>query len=199
MKKSYFWIGAIVAIIIIVAVTVAMNKSETTTAQPVSVVTTTATNSGTVVTSTTPKSTPDVKPTNVTPTASTIAIHVKKGGPTEWYSSPTTTIASEIRVENPPKNTIVTSPLTVSGQVKGTWFSEATMPIFLTDAKGKILAQGTVKAQSDWMTEGMVPFLGKLTFSRQPTGSTGVFIIRNDNPSGLPANAKQMEILVTFN
>ncbi|HEX7724780.1 MAG TPA: Gmad2 immunoglobulin-like domain-containing protein [Candidatus Paceibacterota bacterium] len=199
MKQSYYWIGAIVVIIIIVVIVLGMHKpAAAPTTQAISVVTTTPVNSGTNTTSTT-KSTPVVKPTNITPTTSTITIHVKKGGQTVWYSSPTTTVSSEIIVENPPKNTTATSPMSVSGQAKGSWFSEATMPIFLTDAKGKVLAQGTVRAQSDWMTDAMVPFLGQLTFPRQPTGSTGAFVIRNDNPSGIAANQKQVEILVTFN
>jgi hypothetical protein len=126
-------------------------------------------------------------------------IHVKRGGPTVWYSSPTTTVSSEIQLSNPPANSTAVSPMSVSGQARGSWFSEATMPILLTDASGRILARGSVRAQSDWMTDGFVPFLGSLSFARQPTGTTGVFVISNDDPSGDPAQAKHVEVLVTFN
>jgi hypothetical protein len=190
MKQTYYWIGLAVVIVIVVLVSVSAHK------QADAPVTTTTTATTTTTT------TPVVKGGSPAPTTSAaqyITVHVKKGGLSTWYSSPTTTVASEIHIDNPPLNTTATSPMSVSGAAKGTWFFEASMPIFLTDAKGKVLASSHVTAQSDWMTEGMVPFLGKLTFARQPTGSTGVFVIENDNPSGIAANSKRVEILVTFN
>ncbi len=131
--------------------------------------------------------------------AASYPIHVKKGGLSVYYSAPTTTVSSEIRVENPPLNTMAVSPLMVSGNARGTWFFEGSMPVIITDAKGRIIGSSYLKAQSDWMTEDFVPFLGKLIFPRQPTGSTGVVVISNDNPSGLASKAKHVEILVTFN
>lgn len=187
MKKSSYWLGAIAIIVVIVVASMVARKPAATPVVPT-----------TGSSSTAPAAS---APTASAPATSSgsIVIHVKKGGLAVWYSAPTTTVASEIHIDNPPADTTATSPMSVSGQARGSWFFEGTMPIFLTDAKGRILAQSTVRAQSDWMTDGPVPFLGKLTFPRQPTGSTGAFVIRNDNPSGMAANQKQVEILVTFN
>jgi len=196
MKQAYYWYGVVAVIVVILIISMTMNKKAGAPAtEAISITTLSAASSSATSTSTTAK--PVAK--TASPSAQLITVHVKKGGLTTWYSSPTTTVSSEIHVNNPPMNTIVHSPLSVSGNAQGTWFFEASMPIFLTDAKGKILASSYVTAQSDWMTEGQVPFLGKLTFARQPTGSTGVFVIRNDNPSGNAATQKQVEILVTFN
>jgi hypothetical protein len=109
----------------------------------------------------------------------------------------TSTGNSEIQVNNVSSNQIVTSPLTVTGQARGTWYFEASFPVELRDGNGKIIAQAPAQAQSDWMTTNFVPFSVTLTFAK-PTTSTGTLILRNDNPSGLPENAKSISIPVRF-
>lgn len=141
-------------------------------------------------TTNTPKTT-----TTSTPTAAT-KIHLSKGGPAVYYSSDA--VKDLIKVNTPPLNTIITSPLTITGNARGNWFFEASAPVVLVDLNGKVLARGTILAQSDWMTTDYVPFLGTLTFTRQPSGSKGVLILKNDNPSGLSSKDMSMEILVTF-
>ncbi len=188
MKTTYYIYG--ILIIVIVALLFALNGKQAS--APAATPSATSTPAAGV-------SPTASAPASQTPTvASRYPVHVKKGVLDVWYSSPTTTVASEIQINNPPQNAVASSPLTVSGLAKGTWYFEGSMPILLTDPTGKILARGSVRAQSDWMTDGKVPFLGTLVFPRQPTGSTGVFVIHNDNPSGSAANAKEVDILVTF-
>lgn len=88
--------------------------------------------------------------------------------------------------------------LAVSGKARGNWYFEASFPVELRDASGKTIAQSPAAAQGDWMTTEYVPFTASLTFPKQPAGSKGVLVLKNDNPSGDPARDKSVEIPVTF-
>lgn len=109
--------------------------------------------------------------------------------------------AAEIRnvivVERPLIDEQVSSPLTVIGDARGTWYFEATAPMRLEDANGNVIAQGFVTAQGEWMTEDFVPFEGTLTFSA-PATDTGTVVLERSNPSGLPENAQELRISVRF-
>lgn len=109
-----------------------------------------------------------------------------------------------IKVVSPKANELVSSPLVVSGQARGTWYFEASFPVRLVDANGVELAVVPAQAQGDpatgevsWMTEDFVPFLATLNFA-QPNSDTGKLILEKDNPSGLPEHADQVEIPVRF-
>ncbi|MDD2646924.1 MAG: GerMN domain-containing protein [Patescibacteria group bacterium] len=106
-------------------------------------------------------------------------------------------IESEIIVTSPQPNAIISSPLLLEGQAKGTWFFEASFPVKLYDANGNLLAQMPVQATEDWMTEDFVHFKGEMTFD-QGLATTGKLIFQNDNPSGLPQNRKSFEVPVQF-
>lgn len=103
-----------------------------------------------------------------------------------------------IQVDSPIGNAVVTSPLTVTGRARGTWYFEASFPLELRNSSNLIIAQSVAQAQSDWMTSDFVPFSATLTFVAQPAGSTGTLILRNDNPSGEPVNDKSISIPVQF-
>src|SRR6185312_2217908 len=76
-----------------------------------------------------------------------------------------------IVVDAPAQNAQVTSPLAITGKARGNWYAEATAPIALLDQNGSVIAQGTIRAQGDWMTTDFVPFVGTLTYPDQPAGS----------------------------
>lgn len=103
-----------------------------------------------------------------------------------------------IRATSPAPGATITSPLTVVGEARGTWYFEASFPYELQDAGGNTIAQGPVQAQADWMTEDFVPFSVSITFPPQPAGSKGTLILKKDNPSGLPQNEDELEIPITF-
>lgn len=102
-----------------------------------------------------------------------------------------------IKIDSPRPNTVVASPLQVTGQARGTWYFEAVFPVKLLDADGNVLAQGQGQAQSDWMTENFVPFKATLEFTA-PTTGTGTLVLEKDNPSGLPQNADSLIVPVKF-
>ena len=102
-----------------------------------------------------------------------------------------------IQVSSPRPNAIVTSPLTITGQARGTWYFEANFPIELQDANGVVLGTSFGTATGEWMTEDFVPFTADLMFTA-PSTPTGNLIIKNANPSGLPENEKILTIPVVF-
>jgi len=109
--------------------------------------------------------------------------------------------AAEIRnlivVDRPLIGEQVSSPLTVIGEARGTWYFEATAPMRLEDANGNILAQHYITAQGEWMTEDYVPFEGTIMFT-SPQTSTGTLVLEKSNPSGLDENANELRIPVVF-
>ena len=105
--------------------------------------------------------------------------------------------ADMLTLDTPLPNTSITSPLTISGQARGTWFFEASAPYELRDASGKVIAQGTLRADN-WMTEDFTPFTATATFPTQPAGSKGTLVLKNDNPSGDPSRDKSLQIPVVF-
>jgi hypothetical protein len=102
-----------------------------------------------------------------------------------------------IDVVSPVPYGMVTSPFSVIGQAKGTWYFEASFPVRLEDANGKVIVSTHADAKGDWMTENFVPFSATLTFTK-PATKTGKLILSKDNPSGLPEHDASIEIPVTF-
>lgn len=109
-----------------------------------------------------------------------------------------------IEVSYPQPNSLISSPLSISGKARGNWFFEATAPVVLVDWDGLIIAQGHIQTKSDWMTENFVEFEGVLEFKKPEMagktdfGKNGALILKKDNPSGLPENDDSVEIPVRF-
>lgn len=143
-----------------------------------------------VVLAPTPPATPSPLPTP-TPTPPLTA------SPTPAQPTPTPLQSDNITVTSPRPNQVVSSPLNISGQARGTWFFEATAPVGLIDANGNNLATGFITAQGDWMTVNFVPFTGTLSFP-SPATNNGQLILERSNPSGLPENDEQITIPVRF-
>jgi hypothetical protein len=124
----------------------------------------------------------------------------------QWPTSPPPGIAGNaqesdlaglIMVLSPRPNDIINSGFEVKGEAVGNWYFEASFPVRLVDANGKILAETAAQAQGDWMTGDLVPFSAKLGFAK-PETKTGLVILQNDNPSGLPENQKELKVPVNF-
>lgn len=109
-----------------------------------------------------------------------------------------------IRINTPRPNQVVSSPLTITGEARGSWFFEASFPVVLTDWDGLIIAQGIATANppagGDWMTSEFVPFEATLTFTPDKNAYSykGTLILHKDNPSGLPEHDDALEIPVVF-
>jgi len=115
--------------------------------------------------------------------------------PTSGCGTSQSTQKPDIIVTSPQSNQIITSPLSIEGKAKGSWYFEAVAPVRLLDDKGNVLASGQIQTQGDWMTSDYVPFKAELTFSYNATTS-GTLLFHNDNPSGLPENDKEFNVSV---
>ena len=103
----------------------------------------------------------------------------------------------KIKIFSPLPNGVITSPVGVRGEARGTWYFEASFPIRLEDANGKVLVQTYTMAQGEWMTENFVPFELVLSFDT-PETDKGTLIFEKDNPSGLPEHAEELRMPVRF-
>lgn len=79
----------------------------------------------------------------------------------------------------------------------GGWYFEFAFPISMIDASGKVLGRGQARATSDWTATGSAPFKATIEFG-EPDTATGFIVLRNDNPSGLPENAKEAKMFIGF-
>ncbi|KXK26380.1 MAG: Immunoglobulin-like domain of bacterial spore germination [candidate division WS6 bacterium OLB20] len=92
----------------------------------------------------------------------------------------------------------VSSPLTVTGEVRG-WFFEGSFPVRVETSDGSVIAEepAMTAGGADWMTAGFVPF--EVTLSFDPGDAVeGVIIFIKDNPSGLPEMDERYEVPVRF-
>lgn len=101
-----------------------------------------------------------------------------------------------IKVTNIVSGQAIASPLTITGEARGTWYFEASFPIQLLNADGEVLATAIAQAQGDWMTEKFVPFTATLNFNPVRGDANGSLVLQKDNPSGLPENDDQLIIPV---
>lgn len=97
----------------------------------------------------------------------------------------------------PGKSEKIKSPLTIEGSAFGSWYFEGSFPIILTDANGKVLAQTNAKAIGDWMSTGSVPFSATLSWATS-TATSGVLILKKDNPSGIPELDSEAHFQITL-
>ncbi|PIT93157.1 MAG: hypothetical protein COU06_01585 [Candidatus Harrisonbacteria bacterium CG10_big_fil_rev_8_21_14_0_10_38_8] len=105
----------------------------------------------------------------------------------------------DLIIQNPHPNQTITSPLTITGQARGSWFFEATFLVHLTDWDGKIIATHYAEAKDDWMTSELVPFESVLEFETPPFDQRGYLILQKANPSGLPEHDNAVEIPIFYN
>jgi len=99
-------------------------------------------------------------------------------------------------ITSPIEGETISSPLTITGEAKGTWFFEASMPVKLVDQDGNVIVQGNVQAIEDWQTTDYVGFEGTIAFKTD--AQEGQLILQRDNPSGLSENDDEISIEVKF-
>jgi len=89
-------------------------------------------------------------------------------------------------------------PLVIKGTVESGWMFEGVMPVKLLDASRAEIASGSAKetVPGSWQSGKAVEFSVELTFTTE--SASGFLVFENDNPSGLPQNAKSFELPVKF-
>ncbi|MFA5319072.1 MAG: DUF333 domain-containing protein, partial [Candidatus Paceibacterota bacterium] len=112
--------------------------------------------------------------------------------------------SGDFRYLNVKEGEQITSPLKITGEVKGAWFFEGSFPISLVDWDGRIIATGLAQASGEWMTSDYVAFSTEIKFikpsnpTNQAYAQRGAIIFQKDNPSGLSANDKAYELPIIF-
>lgn len=106
-------------------------------------------------------------------------------------------LPDRIELRTPLPDAIIQSPLTLEGRARGSWFFEASFPVYLLDAGGDTIAVIPATAQGEWMTREFVPFKATLTFT-PPASPTGTLVLAKDNPSGLPEHAAELRVPIRF-
>jgi len=106
-------------------------------------------------------------------------------------------LPDRIELRTPLPDAIIQSPLTLEGRARGSWFFEASFPVYLLDAGGDTIAVIPATAQGQWMTQEFVPFKATLSFT-PPASTTGTLVLAKDNPSGLPEHAAELRVPIRF-
>ena len=82
--------------------------------------------------------------------------------------------------------------LSYRGVLKGGYFFEGNVKVFILDANKNVLKSSNAISKTDWMTAGPVQFEGNIDFTGL-TPTAGYFRIANDNPSGDAENDKVID------
>ncbi|OGG77405.1 hypothetical protein A3B35_00295 [Candidatus Kaiserbacteria bacterium RIFCSPLOWO2_01_FULL_54_24] len=115
-----------------------------------------------------------------------IAAPMPANGPKVDPQEDTQFVSENVKVSSPRPNAVVLKTFTVIGEARGTWYFEASFPIFVIDANGAKVGQGIAQAVENWMTEDFVPFTAQVTVENYSGPAT--LVLLKDNPSGLPEN-----------
>ncbi len=99
------------------------------------------------------------------------------------------------KLTSPTSGSTVTSPLTLSGEARGTWFFEGSFPVRLEDVNGNVVTSTIATSSEEWMTEEFIPFLAYLDFS-VTTDTQAIIVFQKDNPSDIRANDREVRVPV---
>lgn len=87
-----------------------------------------------------------------------------------------------ITLTTPQPNDSLTSPLTITGQARGSWFFEGEFPIFIYDVLDVLIGQTNAVTQGEWMTDEFVNFEATLEFT-EPAYGPGLLYLNKSNAS----------------
>jgi hypothetical protein len=108
-------------------------------------------------------------------------------------------ISVSIEILSPKPNDIISSPLKITGVVRGNgWsgFEGQVGTVKLLDNTGNELAKGVLRATTEWTTVS-VDFEADLEFT-SPGFGFGTLVFGNENPSGDPVRDKTFILPITF-
>jgi|GEM_PF-877816 len=103
----------------------------------------------------------------------------------------------DIIVESPGPNEVISSPLVIKGEARGTWFFEANFAVRILDGNGDEIAVHYAEALDEWMTEDFVPFRAEIEFEK-PATDIGFLVLEKNNPSDIREYDDELIIPVRF-
>jgi len=107
-------------------------------------------------------------------------------------------LQNTIRVASPRPQEEITSPLTIIGEARGSWYFEGDFSIRLLNSNDKEIAFTNATAQEDWMSEDFVPFRAVLNFKAPILSTKGTLVFEKSNPSGLPQQDLRLYMPINF-
>ena len=81
-----------------------------------------------------------------------------------------------IRITSPQPNDIVSSPLVITGEARGTWYFEGDFPVDIYNEACIKIGESYASAQEFWMVEDFVPFQGTIEFD-PGNSTTGTLVL----------------------
>lgn len=106
--------------------------------------------------------------------------------------------AGSLEVTDPKPNAVVSSPLAVAGRATESWFANGRLAIVLMDAAGNIVTHAPAEGVWAEQDAAFIPFALTLQFEMPTTTTSGLLVIRNENPSGDPSLDLLFAIPVRF-
>ena len=103
----------------------------------------------------------------------------------------------KIVINSPQKGELISSPLSISGQINGDgWsgFERQAGTVKLLDENGKVLGTAILVPTTDWMRLP-TKFKATLKFS-SPKAQSGMLVFKNENPSDMPENNREFGLAV---
>lgn len=116
----------------------------------------------------------------------------------EMKAAPPQKEVANVEMVAPVANSVVSSPMAVTGIVPPGWMFEGQLTVRLLDDQNQVLveAPGTESIPGSWQTGKSVVFTSSLSFTT--TAPTGTLVIAKPNPSGLPENDESFSVPVKF-
>lgn len=106
-------------------------------------------------------------------------------------------VEKSIKIETPKEGQTVGNTFTLEGEALGNWFFEGEFSYVVLGEDDKVLKEGSVKTDENWMTEDFVSFSEEISFDSSDN-ETGTLALKKANPSGQPENAKEYSINLEF-
>ena len=103
-----------------------------------------------------------------------------------------------IHLSTPLPNIATIAPIRVTGEARGSWYTNQLFSVILKDYKGNVIASTQAAAVGNWLTEKFIPFETTVTFTTQPSGSRGTLVLGSNAPAGSPTAGMRVEIPVIF-
>ena len=85
-----------------------------------------------------------------------------------------------IFVISPIKDSKISSPLSVSGKAKSSWFTYGNFLLLLNDENNNTLAEGHASIQGEASKDDFSKFLGNMEFNKPMSGKNGLLILKNE-------------------
>ena len=108
--------------------------------------------------------------------------------------APETSEPPDVRGLNVVAGQEVTFPFPLTGEARGPWFFEGSLPVRVEDGSGNTVVEHSAQAHGEWMTEGFVPFTAYLSPSVAIPPGEATLVIEKANASGLPEHADALRI-----